>query len=219
MIRHWTLVVGLVVGAAAVMLPSCNLLIPGIYLAEGPPKNDALYTLPHKKTVVIVDDTTNHMSRVAMRSEMGDAVAEVLLEQDLVPEVVATRDAITYARKTDSSGRASSIQRIGEALGVEQVVYVKVDQFSLVGTGIDRSPEAIVLVRVIDVTSGSRLWPSAGSEAVKGTLIDIEPSLTSTSAGRREIEDKLARETGEAIAKLFYAHERRELGGRLGVKK
>ncbi len=198
---------------------ACNILTPLVYIADGPPKADASYTLPEKKTVVIVDDTTNHMSRVAMRSTLGDTVGEQLLEQDLVPEVISTRDAIAVMRKSDSAGKPMSIQRIGEALGVDQVIYLKVDQFSLVGSGIDRSPEAIVLVKVIDVTSGARLWPNAGSEAVRGQLLDIEPSATSTSAGRREIEDKLAAETGVEVAKLFYKHERRELGGRLGVKK
>ena len=204
---------------AATALSGCNIILPASYIIEGPPKADAAYELPKKKTVIVVDDTTNHMSRVAMRATLGDAVAESLLQQDLVPEVISTRDAIALSRKTDTAGRSMSIQRLGESLGVEQVVYVKVDQFSLVGSGVDRSPEAIVLVKVIDVTSGSRLWPSAGSEAVRGQLLDIDPSLTSTSAGRREIEDKLAQETGEEVAKLFFAHERRELGGRLGVKK
>ncbi len=197
----------------------CNIITPGAYILSGPPKAEAAYTLPPKKTVVVIDDTTNHMSRVAMRVEMGEAVAESLLEQDLVPEVISTRDAIAFMRRSDSAGNSMSIQRIGEALGVDQVVYVKVDQFSLVGSGIDRSPEAVALVKVIDVTSGQRLWPSAGAEAVRGTLIDINPELISTSAGRRELEDKLARDTGEEVAKLFYSHERRELGGRLGVKK
>ena len=201
------------------LVGACNILIPASYIVDGGPKADAAFTLPEKKTVVIVDDSTNHMSRVAMRSTLGDTVAEQLLEQDLVPEVISTRDAIAVMRKSDSAGHPMSIQRIGEALGVDQVIYLKIDQFSLVGSGIDRAPEAIVLVKVIDVTSGARLWPNAGSEAVRGQLLDIEPSATSTSAGRREIEDKLAAETGEEVAKLFYRHERRELGGRLGVKK
>jgi hypothetical protein len=215
--RHQFATAALILAVLAVT--ACNILIPASYIVEGPPKADAAFILPARKTVVVIDDMTNHMSRVAMRVEMGEAVGETLLEQDLVPEVISTRDAIAYMRRADSAGHSASIQRIGEGLGVDQVIYVKVDQFSLLGSGIDRSPEAIALVKVIDVTSGQRLWPAAGSEAVRGTLLDIDPDLVSTSAGRRELEDKLARETGEEVAKLFYAHERRELGGRLGVKK
>jgi hypothetical protein len=76
-----------------------------------------------------------------------------------------------------------------------------------------------VLVKVIDAANGTRLWPSVGSQAVQSDLLDINPSLLETSAGRREIEEKLALQIGEDVARLFYEHPRRELGGRLGVKK
>lgn len=204
---------------AAWMLSGCNIILPASYIIEGPPKTDAAYILPQKKTGVIVDDRSNRMSRVALRVGIGDAAGETLLDQGVVPEVVSTRDSVAYARRNDTSTRPISIQRIGEALGVDQVIYIEVDKFVLMGGSAEGGPEAIVLVKVIDISSGSRLWPPAGSEAVQSALKDINPELTTTSAGRREVEDKLAAQTGDDVAKLFFAHERRELGGRLGVKK
>lgn len=210
----------IVVMCAAVLLAAgCNYLLPASYIIEGPPKAPAAFELPSKRTVVIVDDKINRMPRVALRVGIGDSVGTHLLENNVVPETITTRDAVALIRRMDTASKPVSIQRICESLGAEQVVYVEIDEFNLSGGRDEGGPEAVALIKVLDITNGSRLWPTAGSEAVQSSLQDINPSLITTSAGRREVEDKLAEKLGEDIAKLFYAHERRELGGRLGVKK
>ena len=208
-----------VICAAVLLVAGCNYLLPAIYIIEGPPKAPAAFELPSKRTVVIVDDKINRMPRVALRVGIGDSVGTHLLENDVVPETITTRDAVALIRRMDTASKPISIQRICESLGAEQVVYVEIDEFNLSGGREEGGPEAVALVKVLDIANGSRLWPTAGSEAVQSFLQDINPSLITTSAGRREVEDKLAEKLGEDIAKLFYAHERRELGGRLGVKK
>ena len=205
--------------AAVLLVAGCNYLLPASYIIEGPPKAPAAFELPSKRTVVIVDDKINRMPRVALRVGIGDSVGTHLLENNVVPETITTRDAVALIRRMDTASKPVSIQRICESLGAEQVVYVEIDDFNLSGGREEGGPEAVALVKVLDITNGSRLWPTAGSEAVQSSLQDINPSLIATSAGRREVEDKLAEKLGEDIAKLFYAHERRELGGRLGVKK
>ncbi len=212
--------IAIVVMCATVLLVAgCNYLLPASYIIEGPPKAPAAFELPSKRTVVIVDDKINRMPRVALRVGIGDSVGTHLLENNVVPETITTRDAVALIRRMDTASKPISIQRICESLGAEQVVYVEIDDFNLSGGREEGGPEAVALVKVLDITNGSRLWPTAGSEAVQSSLQDINPSLITTSAGRREVEDKLAEKLGEDIAKLFYAHERRELGGRLGVKK
>ena len=212
--------IAIVVMCATVLLVAgCNYLLPASYIIEGPPKAPAAFELPSKRTVVIVDDKINRMPRVALRVGIGDSVGTHLLENNVVPETITTRDAVALIRRMDTASKPISIQRICESLGAEQVVYVEIDDFNLSGGRDEGGPEAVALIKVLDITNGSRLWPTAGSEAVQSSLQDINPSLISTSAGRREVEDKLAEKLGEDIAKLFYAHERRELGGRLGVKK
>lgn len=208
-----------VICAAVLLVAGCNYLLPASYIIEGPPKAPAAFELPSKRTVVIVDDKINRMPRVALRVGIGDSVGTHLLENDVVPETITTRDAVALIRRMDTASKPVSIQRICESLGAEQVVYVEIDEFNLSGGREEGGPEAVALVKVLDIANGSRLWPTAGSEAVQSFLQDINPSLITTSAGRREVEDKLAEKLGEDIAKLFYAHERRELGGRLGVKK
>ena len=204
---------------AAAAVAGCNYIIPANYILQGPPKEPAAYALQSRKTIVIVDDKQNRMSRVALRVEIGDAAGTELLENDVVPEVISTRDSVALARRLDTASKPVSIQRLGESLGAEQVIYVEVDEFVLAGGRKEGGPEAVVLVKVIDAANGTRLWPSVGSQAVQSDLLDINPSLLETSAGRREIEEKLALQIVEDVAKLFYEHPRRELGGRLGVKK
>lgn len=209
----------LLIGSVIIAAHGCNYLIPASYLIEGPPKAPAAYELPSKRTAVVVDDRLNRMARVALRVEIGESTATGLLENSVVPEVISTRDSVATLRRLDSASSPVSIQRIGESLGAEQVIFVELDEFNLSGGREEGGPEAVALVKVFDITTGARLWPPTGSEAVQSFLQDIEPSLITTSAGRREIEDKLAARLGEDIGKLFYAHPRRELGGRLGVKK
>ncbi len=206
-------------GATLLFAVGCNYLLPASYIIEGPPKAPAAFELPAKRTAVIVDDKLNRMSRVSLRVVIGDAVGTGLLENDVVPEAISTRDSVAYIRQMDSAAKPVSIQRVCESLGAEQVIYVEIDEFQLSGGRDEGGPEAVALIKVIDVSNVARLWPTAGSEAVQSSLQDINPSLITTSAGRREVEDKLAAQLGDDIAKLFYAHARRELGGRLGVKK
>lgn len=216
---QWRTSAIIVICAEILFLAGCNYILPASYIIEGPPKAPASFELPSKRTVVIVDDKVNRMPRVALRVVIGDSVGTELLENSVVPETISTRDAVALIRRMDTASKPVSIQRICESLGAEQVVYVEVDEFNLVGGREEGGPEAVALVKVLDITNGSRLWPTVGSTAVQSSLQDINPSLITTSAGRREIEDKLAAKLGEDVAKLFYAHARRELGGRLGVKK
>ncbi|MDA0214899.1 MAG: hypothetical protein O2875_06000 [Planctomycetota bacterium] len=216
---QWRISAIIVICAEILFLAGCNYILPASYIIEGPPKAPASFELPSKRTVVIVDDKVNRMPRVALRVVIGDSVGTELLENSVVPETISTRDAVALIRRMDSASKPVSIQRICESLGAEQVVYVEVDEFNLVGGREEGGPEAVALVKVLDITNVSRLWPTVGFEAVQSSLQDINPSLITTSAGRREIEDKLAEKLGQDVAKLFYAHERRELGGRLGVKK
>jgi hypothetical protein len=198
----------------------CNYLIPAAYLIEGPPKEPARYELPRRKTVVYVDDRTNRMTRAALRAAVGEEVGTLILQQALVPEVVSTKDAVAYARRADSSDKQVSIRRIGEAVGAEQVIYIDIDEYRISADGATPRPAAIVNVKVIDVGSGARLWPDGTDTGERMVVRTREQSLElyNSSAGRRRVEDALAKQVAEDVSKLFYEHEKRELGGNLGIR-
>lgn len=205
---------------APLAFAGCNYLMPAAYIIEGPPKEPARYELPRRKTVVYVDDQANRMTRAALRVAVGEEVGTALLQQALVPEVVSTKDAVAYARKVDTSDKQVSIRKIGEAVGAEQVVYVNIEDYRISADGATPRPAAVVSVKVIDVGSGARLWPD-GTDAGERLIVrtrEMSTDLYSSSAGRRKVEDELAKQVGEDIAKLFYEHEKRELGGNLGIR-
>jgi hypothetical protein len=202
------------------LAPGCNFLIPASYLIEGPPKEPARYELPRRKTVVYVDDRANRMTRAALRTAVGEEVGTLLLQQALVPEVISTRDAVAYARRVDTTDKHVSIRKIGEAVGAEQVIYVDIDEYRISADGATPRPAAIVNVKVIDVASGARLWPDGTDQGEQMVIRTREQSmeLYNSSAGRRRVEDALAKQVAEDISKLFYEHEKRELGGNLGIR-
>ncbi len=205
---------------AGLFVGGCNYLIPAAYLIEGPPKEPARYELPRRKTVVYVDDRANRMTRAALRTAVGEEVGTLILQQALVPEVVSTKDAVAYARRADTSDKQVSIRKIGEAVGAEQVIYIDVDDYRISADGATPRPAAIVNVKVIDVGSGARLWPDGTDEGERMIVRTREQSLElyNSSAGRRRVEDALAKQVAEDVSKLFYEHEKRELGGNLGIR-
>jgi hypothetical protein len=205
---------------AGIVAGGCNYLIPAAYLIEGPPKEPARYELPQRKTAVYVDDRANRMTRASLRIAVGEEVGTLLLQQALVPEVVSSRDSVAYARRADTSDKQVSIRKIGEAVGAEQVIYIDVDEYRLSADGATPRPAAIVHVKVIDVASGARLWPDGTDEGERMIVRTREQSLElyNSSAGRRRVEEELAKQVAEDVSKLFYEHEKRELGGNLGIR-
>jgi hypothetical protein len=83
-------------------------------------------------------------------------------------------------------------------------------------------PTAACRVRVIDVESRRRVYPGPDaqepSRLLQITTREVDPGLYGTRSGRLQVLESLAVETGQQIAKLFYKHERKELGGNLNPR-
>lgn len=211
-----------IAGAAAALVPAgCNIIVPAAYILEGPPKIDAAFTLPaEKRTVVFVDDTRNHLPRTALRTRIGDKVATLLLEQVIVTEAISSADAMQVARRYDTESKRLAIAQIGEEVGAETMIYVKIESFLLSPDGVTPRPVAEVTVKVLDIAAAKRIFPEQGDEGAKvvAQLREQQLEAYKSSAGRRDMEDALADEVGSDVAGLFFAHEKRELGERMGVR-
>jgi len=207
---------------APALLVACNYITPAAYLIEGPPSNDAQFTLPDRKTVVFVDDQKNVLPRTQLRSIIGDKVGSDLMNEKLVSETIASRDAVAVTRRDESAGKPMAISQIGEKVGADLVIYVRMGNFELSEPGGNPLPKASALVKVIDVTNRVRLFPAdtenPGTE-VFTQMREISPDLYDSTSGRRQIEDMLATELGNRVAKVFYKHEKSELGKGIGVRK
>lgn len=204
--------------AIAVAAAGCNYVIPAMWVAQGPPKKPAMFTLPKDaKTTVFVDDRKSVISRTQLRAQLADDIATELTTQGLVTNVVSGRELIAYVRKVETPGKRVSIEDLGNAVGADVVIYVEMMTFDLMADGVTPRPTATARIKVVDVKTKERLFPPTGGDKlgfeVSAETEALQPGIYRTSAGRRTVEDMLEKRLGDQIVKLFYDHEPRNFGG------
>ncbi len=194
--------------ALALGATACNIVGPAAYFIEGPPKAPAKYQVPPGKIVVLVDDEDSRVSRVALRTKIGDQISETLVAEGIATGAISTKDAVAWVRKHDKPGSRASLEEVGKAVGADVVIGIKMLDFRLSVDGVQPKPLAMAEVRGIDVRTNSVLFPEGTDwEPVETTMREVQPELYRTSVGRREIEDSVADALAEKIAWLFYEHE------------
>ncbi|HRP61916.1 MAG TPA: hypothetical protein PK400_01335 [Phycisphaerales bacterium] len=204
------------------VVSSCNIVGPAAYIVAGPPTVDAEYKLQDRPTVVFIDDRENLINPVSLRRVLADRVSQELMTRKLVTRTISPQDAMGLASRYDTNREVMPIDAIGRAVGAEQVLFIEILAFSdRVDNTIPRAA-AVVRVRLIDVENRVRLYPSADSEqvgrVVQITTREFPPDAYQSRSSRVKIYETLAQDSGDRIAKLFYKHEARELGGSLRTK-
>lgn len=198
----------------------CNILGPATYLVTGPGTVDAEFELEDRPTVVFVDDRENRVNPVSLRRSIADKVSEELMSRELVTTTIRPADAMGVAARHDTREDVMPIDAIGREVGAEQVIYIEMVAFTDRVNAETLRGLASCNVRVIDVVNRKRLFPSGDDEQpyrhVQAMTREISEELYRTRATRVAINETVAEELGSAITKLFYRHEPRELGGRLG---
>jgi hypothetical protein len=206
---------------AAASAGACNIAAPAFYILHGPPRTPAVYTLADRPTVIFVDDRANAIPRQpdAMRRLLDDEASRQLMEKKVLSNTIRPQDEISVARRHDRYSDVLSIGAIGEAVGAEQVIYVQMIEFRETPDGFTPRPQGACEVKVIDVANQARLFPPPDaptpSHAVRVLLPAVNEELYKSNPGRLQIYRTLAGEMGSEIAKLFYEHETKELGGQL----
>jgi hypothetical protein len=200
----------------------CNIVAPIAYIVEGPPKIDAEYTLEDRPTVVFVDDRGNVIpsNAQAMRRTLADTLSQELMVRKLVTTTISPRDAMAVASARDKHGELLAIDAIGREVGAEQIIFIEMLAFGLSPDGVTPRPTSICQVRVIDVERRKRLYPEGDesgqvARTVQTALPEFDPTVARSAASRLKIYQALADLTGVEIAKLFYKHEKKELGSQL----
>lgn len=202
-----------VVGA----LGGCNIVGPVAYIVGGPPKVDAEFTLPDRPTVVYVDDRQNLISPSGLRRVMADRASSDLMEHKALTETISSRDAMALVTRQDRHSDLIPIDQIGRDVGAEQVIYVEVLSFRDSPDNYTPRPMGSCSVRVIDVTNRVRLYPAEGEQprVLQVAMRAVSTEMYRSRATRSKLRQALAEEMGSHIAKLFYRHEKTELGGNL----
>ena len=186
----------------------CNIVGPAFVLIHGPPKIAAQYKLdPEKKTVVFVDDRANIIPRRSTRLRIAAAAEQGLVENGVVKEVIRSQAIITAA-SLDSHANPRSIAQLGRDVGADVVIYATADFFGLSPDGATYQPTSQLRVKVIDATTGDRLWPEDQPQGFQ-LFVQMQvraDEMPTTTSGMQEREAKLAEWTGARLAELFYEH-------------
>ncbi|TVQ50913.1 MAG: hypothetical protein EA377_13615 [Phycisphaerales bacterium] len=226
MMRTSLLISATALWAILLMTAGCNIVGPVAAVVAGPGSIEAEYRLEDRPTVVFVDDRKNTMNPIALRRVIADRVTEELMRRNLVTQMISPTDAMNYAAAHDSAKNVIPVDVVGRAVGAEQVIFIEMLGFA------DQTAEqrsrgvASFQVRVIDVENRERLFPTSGNgegnfgssapaRFLNANTRDISPEMLQSRALRTQVREMLANEVGDRVAKLFYKHEARDLGGRL----
>ena len=195
--------------------------IPGFasYVISGTPKTKARYTLEERPTLVIVDDPNNVLGDPNFPAVIGANAGFHLKEnKQLTPEQVVSQDHLSVlAANMGDRYLATPIDEIGRRLKAEQVIHVQVNAVNLQSDNTYYEPTAELEVKVIDVETGARLFPTdtpdiPGMElATKpGYRLRVEMKRQTVDETRRHAVPMLARSLAERIglqvAQVFYDH-------------
>lgn len=203
-------------------LSGCNIVGPAAYIISGPPKVDARHTLSDVPTVVYIDDRSNVVNPISLRRVIGDRASEVLMAKEALTQTISPQDAMSLAAKRERNSDILSMEEIGKMVGAKQVIYVEMTHFQHSPDGFVPRPYAACRVRVIDVENRMRVFPGPESPdnsfAIQAMTREVDPEAFRNNATRLAAYEGLANLLGDEIAKLFYKHEAKELGGSLNPR-
>jgi hypothetical protein len=165
------------------------------------------YTLTHGPLLIFIDDHDSLVTEPHALRQLHDTISSIFLEYNVNRRVVPFENWQTLQRSTKDYSRLS-IREIGEKLGADQVLYVRVERFTLhdePGAPLFRGEFAVRLkVLSTEAKRDVRLWPrdEKGKRVVATT--DPTPSDSGKSAG--DVAKELATNLADVVAKLFYEH-------------
>lgn len=220
--RRVFLASGLAAAGGLAVTGGCNIVAPVAAVLAGPPKRDAQFKLPKRKTVVFVDDRMGviPLRSRQMRRQIGRSVTDVLNTKDkLLPGMmIDAGDAIAFADSRDRGDGLLPLGVIGQEVGAEVLIAVGVSLFSLQPSGTPQ-PTAQAAVWILDITNQVRLFPAPDANqaatTVSASLLIGDGMSQASESQRVQIFFELASELGREVAKLFYRHEIKPLGERL----
>lgn len=159
------------------------------------------------KVLVFVDDLGKPVDYQPMKRELANRIGEQLIKNEVAASVVPYSKIEQLAASAPDFD-ALYVTDVGKRLGADLVLYVFIDYLSLHDreTGILWRGELAVRIQWLDADKPERLWPM-GSRYYPVKPVTL-PTIQDTSAAYGEtVADKLATQTADRIAKLFYEHK------------
>lgn len=196
---------------ALTLIPGCNVVTPIAYAIHGPEKVMPAFNLEeHAKTVIFVDDPSSQITQRRLRYSIADRATKELLAKRVLVDMLDPRGILTAA-SNERHGDLMSISELGKSVGADVVIYAVITDFSMSPETGSYIPRTAMRVKIIDVATGKRIWPSNEKGYVLNIQIPQKPgSYPTTTGDKLEVEQSLAQRTGLGLAQLFYKHEIQE---------
>ncbi len=184
---------------------------------------DAKYKLPNRPTLVLVDDPQALLGDPSLERVLATRVGFHLVQEGVVTEIVSPDRVAELATKLGPGYVNAPLDQIGRAAGAKQVINVYVEQTDFrVEEGTYR-PGMLVRVKVVDTSTGTRLFPAADATA-SGDLTTSANGYPVASQlfykiGVGEGTDDVAtavravvERSGRDVSRLFYKYTPRQPG-------
>jgi hypothetical protein len=199
--------------AGCLAIPGCMAVGAIAYKVTPPPATPAVYTMPSRMTLVLVENYRNPGVSDQDAERLGREIADQLKKHKIAPVVDPDK---LFDYRSDKAGAFDqmTVAAIGQALGAKQVLYVDIVNYGGDWTLASDMlhPKANIRVRVVDVKTGNTTWPS---EAVRGYPMNIELQYTDIkdTGTAMDEQEAICQTTADHVAKLFYKHEEDEVSG------
>ena len=172
-------------------------------------QQDAQFELTRNALAIVIDGAPGSDDHPLFRQALHDQVADLLREQKVNDEVVPYVRQLELQQRHRGEYHRWTIQRIGRELGAEQVIYIRVESFSLRDTPDYPvlTPRVTVRVKVIDANSpvgDARLWPEDG--AGHPSECSRQASEATDAAHTDLVATKLGKDTAQFVGRLFFKH-------------
>ena len=197
--------------ALALLAGGCNIVGPMGYLVGGDGKQKAAYTLDQTKSIVVfVDDRENLLRDRSLRRVIAQAAEKQLLESKALKEGdVISCEAVESVTAADRWGKPMGIAQVGEAVKADIVIYAVIDAFTLSPEGVALAPQSTLRVKVIDVPTRKRLYPTDEREwHTSQVAVPRRDGAAPRDQGALVKEERLlAERTGRYLAYVFVDHD------------
>ena len=186
----------------------CQPIIQFIAVMSGGERIAAQVKLTEGRLLILIDDYEDLVTEPRAIEEVHKSISAVFLEKVVNDQVVPFAEW-QELRHTDKEYDQLSVRAIGEKLGAEQVLYLRVTRFALSdepGADIYRG-RFNVRVKVITTKPirDTRLWPEREDQGRLMTAsTDPEPMDGDRSAF--QVARELSANLGHKVSKLFYGH-------------
>lgn len=171
-----------------------------------PPKTiQAELEMTDQNVLIWVDDAYLGKNNHLLRRELTRQLSEHLIDKKAVDKVV-DYPQIARFRQESPDYVDMTIQQLGRRFKVDQVLYVYLDKFQFhheAGKGFYR-PKLTGSAKVIDSTTGKRLWPA--EQSFRSFSLEGELAQGQGAAFEDKQVKQLCEAATEQIGPFFYKH-------------